>query len=232
MKKIKLNLTTKIMKYIPIILISILSVYTIPATAQQCDHSEMSEDLEEAYLEDQDIRREIMPVIAEYQESGKGAFKLLRLKWKMDRIDSRNQELLDEWMETCGWPDELTPGAHRAVFMVLQHSELEPMKQNIDEVQHKVDKGLLDPDDHATMSDRIAMYEGRAQRFGTQTFQTADSENTVWPVVNADSLNIWRANVGLPPMEEYFAIAQDSMGVRMVMNPTLTLEDAKRIRSK
>ena len=220
------------MSYLLFILLSILTASEAPAISNSCNHIEMSEDLEEAYQEDQEIRRELMPVIAEYQESGKGAFKLLRLKWKMDRIDSRNQELLDDWMAACGWPDELTPDAHRAVFMVLQHSNLEHMKQHIDELERKVAGGLLDPDDHATMSDRIAMYEGRAQRFGTQTFQTPDSDNTVWPVVNADSLNIWRAGVGLPPMEDYFAIARDSMGIRMVLDPTLTLEAAKEIRGE
>lgn len=203
------------------------------AQASQCNTSEMSAQLEDAYKKDQDIRKELMPVLGEYQKTGKGAFKLIRLSKKQDRLDKENQEMLGEWMQVCGWPDELTPKAHNTVFLILQHSNLELMNQYIGELKKKVDKGILPPDDYAAMSDRIAMNEGRAQKFGTQTFQMSNSGgnvNTVWPVVNQDSLNTWRAGVGLPTMEQYFAIARDSLGVEMVMDSTLTLDIANRIR--
>jgi len=216
-----------------IVILVIFMLGSVSTQALQCELTQMSKDLEEAYQADQEIRKELMPVIAEYQQTGDGVFKLLLLSKKQKRIDKNNQELLDEWMEKCGWPDGLSDEAHKAVFMILQHGELEDMKLHIDELESKVQKGFLLPDDHATMSDRIAMYEGRAQKFGTQTFQTSNAGNninTVWPVINQDSLNTWRADVGLPTMEEYFSIARDSMGVEMVIDSTLSLETANRIR--
>ena len=205
--------------------------FFIRAQAQECDLPTMNQKLEKALIEDQEARNELMPLVAEYQKTGDGVLKLLLKKRKVDKVDKKNQELVYNLTKSCGWPDELSENAHKAIFMVIQHAELEDFKNFIDQVEEKVEKNLLSPSDHATMADRIAMHEGRAQKFGTQTFQTPNSVNTVWPVINSDSLDVWRSSVGLPSMQVYFDIALDSMGVEMAFDSTLTLEQANSLRN-
>jgi hypothetical protein len=221
------------MKNARLLFFLILLIIMFPGTpiyAFQCDTDAMSAELDAAYTADQEIRHEMMGVLSKYQETGEGMTDLLRLKGEMDSIDQSNQELLTQWMNRCGWPDGLTSNAHRAVFMILQHGGLEEMKRFIGEVREKVDKGLMKPESFALMSDRIAMREGRHQTYGTQTFQSPNSVNTVWPVKNPERLDQRRQQVGLPPMQEYIRVAKDSMGVVMVMDSTLTLEAAREMR--
>lgn len=194
--------------------------------SQDCDFQKMSADLEAAYTADQHIRRELMEVVSEYQKTGEETTKLINYTMKMDTIDTTNQVLLDKWFDQCGWPDELSEKAHSAILLIVQHADITFINRYINELKTKVDKKLLAADDYAIMFDRKMMYEGKAQHYGTQTFQSPSSKNLIWPVIQIDSLDIRRAAVGLPSMQHYFKIAKDSMNFVMELDSSLTLEQA------
>jgi hypothetical protein len=46
------------------------------------------------------------------------------------------------------------------------------------------------------------MRHGRPQTHGSQYWGTGSAEVRLWPVTDPATLNIWRAEVGLPPLEE------------------------------
>ncbi len=52
----------------------------------------------------------------------------------------------------------------------------------------------------AYLFDRIAMYEGRPQRYGTQPLLCPDGKYRRWQTENPEALNQRRASMGLPPV--------------------------------
>jgi len=179
---------------------------------------------------DQEIRMELMPLLAKNQEDGSGGLKLFSLVTKMQKQDEENQRNLIAILEKCGWPKELSREAHTAIFLILQHSPDATIQQYYPTVKEMTRLGYLDPDDEATMFDRLQMFAGKPQRYGTQTFENHKKENAVWPVQHIDSLPYLRKSVGLPTMETYFEIVRDSTGIKMVWDKSLTIEEANRSR--
>jgi hypothetical protein len=52
------------------------------------------------------------------------------------------------------------------------------------------------------LGDRIAMYEGRPQRYGTQSLPCPDGQYRRWQTEDPEHLNERRAAIGLPPVED------------------------------
>lgn len=195
-----------------------------------CDIRILDEQLAEIRKQDQEIRKELMPVLGKYQDDGSGKLKLMTLALKMENRDQKNLEFVSEMLEKCGWSHDLSNESHHTVFLVLQHSPDSAMRKYFPLVQQKVTLGYLLPDDEATMYDRLQMRAGLAQKYGTQTFADPQNRNLVWPVENPDSLEVWRSQVGLPTMETYFQIAKDSTGVDIYWEKDLTLEEAINLK--
>lgn len=196
-----------------------------------CEKLSIERELQDIHEKDQNIRRELMPILGKYQADGSGKLKLMMLALKMERQDQENQEYLLELFKRCGWPEDLNREAHSTIYLVLQHSPDSIMREYYPMVEAFAAKGFLDPDDPATMYDRLLMNAGKPQRYGTQTFADNKNRNLLWPVGNSDSLEIHRADVGLPPMETYFQIAKDSMKIEMIWDKDLTIDEAKEMKS-
>ena len=54
----------------------------------------------------------------------------------------------------------------------------------------------------AYLFDRIAMYEGRSQRYGTQSLLCPDGKYRRWQTENPEALNQRRVSMGLPPVPD------------------------------
>ncbi len=65
------------------------------------------------------------------------------------------------------------------------------------------DERKLRWDNIALLEDRIAMHEGRPQRYGSQIVEDSTGERVIYTLLNTDSVNIWRSAAGMPPLEEY-----------------------------
>lgn len=65
---------------------------------------------------------------------------------------------------------------------------------------------------------------------GSGTAQPAVPDTYLWPVENADSLDIRRAKVGLPPIETYIGIFRE-MGMELVWDREMTVEEATKIKT-
>lgn len=197
-----------------------------------CSIEALNEQLIEIRQKDQSIRTKLMPVLAQYQKDGSGQMKLFSLAMKMEKQDEENQQVIKSIFEQCGWPESLSAEAHGTIFLVLQHAPDELMRQYYPQVSLYAEKGLLEPNDQATMFDRLQMRAGKYQRFGTQTFQDDQNRNLVWPIEDVEALQERRDSVGLPSMEAYLKFAKDSTGVEMYWNKELSLKEAIELRSK
>ena len=73
-------------------------------------------------------------------------------------------------LDSLGIPEGLSDTSYSALFLVVQHSDLEHQRKYYPLFETGAEKGLIEPSDVATMLDRILMHEGKPQVYGTQTF--------------------------------------------------------------
>jgi len=217
----------KLIKFSIPFIASFISFSSCTSQVIDCDIKTLNNQLIEMKEKEQSIRREVMPLIAQNQKDGSGGLKLFSLATKMNKIDEKNQKVLQGILNKCDWPGELSEDAHKSVFLILQHSPDSLMRKYYPMVKLRSETGSLLPDDPATMFDRLQMNARKPQRYGTQTFQK-NNQNVIWPIQSIDSLELLRTSVGLPSMEAYFKLAKDSTGVEIVWDKTLKIEDISK----
>lgn len=91
---------------------------------------------------------------------------------EMERLHNRNAEILNEIIDTIGYPtvDKVGKEASEAAWLIIQHSIGQPgfMKKCAKLLEKAVSENKANPINLAYLTDRIAVYEGRPQLYGTQ----------------------------------------------------------------
>lgn len=125
---------------------------------------------------------------------------------RMEAVHRRNAARLREIIADHGWPgrslvDE--DGAH-AAWLILQHSIGEPdLQRGIAPVlEAAVQAGDAPAWQLAYLTDRIAVLEGRPQRYGSQLDDGDDGYLTIATLEDPAKVDEWRREVGLPPIAE------------------------------
>jgi hypothetical protein len=158
-------------------------------------HEALREELIAMRSEDLRVREELL----ESGELGNGYAP------RMEAVHRRNAQRLREIITEHGWPDtELAgPEGTLAAWFIAQHAIGEPEFQRyaLALVQEKVKHGQVPAAQEAYLFDRIAMYEGRPQRYGTQSLPCPDGQYRRWTTEDPEYLNERRAGMGLPPAE-------------------------------
>ena len=124
---------------------------------------------------------------------------------RMEAIHVENAARLREIIADYGWPGTDLAGADgaEAAWLIVQHSIGEPefMRTALRLMEDCVEQGRVPAWHAAYLEDRIALYEGRAQRFGTQTIDDPrDGLARPWTIADPDRVNGLRASVGLRPL--------------------------------
>jgi len=133
---------------------------------------------------------------------------------RLSRTDSALSLRLMELVERHGWPTGEVVGdsAVEAAFLVVQHSPFSEWQQAmLPEVERSAEAGTLPGQDFALLFDRVRMRLGESQRYGTQLSPSGDTL-VLLPLENPDSVDVWRAEVGLPPLDEYLDMVQEAYG--------------------
>ncbi len=122
----------------------------------------------------------------------------------MQQADEVNlQEILDIF-DTYGFPSKTIVGlANSVIWLVVQHSDLDTQKEFYPFLRKAAEQGELSKEDIALLEDRIALFEGKPQRYGSQIVEDSTGERVIYTLLNSDSVNIWRSAAGMPPLEEY-----------------------------
>jgi hypothetical protein len=128
---------------------------------------------------------------------------------EMEAVHLENAALLERAITAIGWPGRAKIGdeAAGAAFMILQHAISKPdlQRRGLALILEAIPEGQANPLDAAYLSDRIAVFEGREQTFGTQFDWGADGLLSPAPIRDAAGVDERRASVGLPPMAETIA---------------------------
>ena len=148
---------------------------------------------------------------------------------KMEETDSTNLVVVSHILDCYGWLDGLSQEANKAIFLVIDHSDLETMNRYQSLFHKAAEKGYISFGDLVTMEDRMLMNDGKPQKYGTQAYalgREGESIIYIWPVEEPEKLNERRADVGLSPIENYLE-AVKQQGVIIYFDPNLTVEDFK-----
>lgn len=124
---------------------------------------------------------------------------------RMEEVHRRNATRLRELIAQHGWPAEdlAGPDGAEAAWMIAQHAIGEPafQRQALDLVRACAAGGRVPRWHAAYLEDRIAMHEGRPQRFGSQWLDDPlDGRIRPWKLADPDRVNDLRAEAGLGPL--------------------------------
>ena len=128
---------------------------------------------------------------------------------EMEAVHVRNASRLKEILAECGWPTRSLVGeaGAYAAFLIVQHAIGDPPLQRQCQplLQRAADAGDAPPWQAAMLEDRIRMFQGEPQIYGTQLER--DSHGTVRPywLEDAENVDARRGSVGLEPLDARLA---------------------------
>jgi hypothetical protein len=133
---------------------------------------------------------------------------------RMEDVHRRNARALLAIVREHGWPGEALVGrdAMHAAWIVLQHAIGEPDVQRgcLPILREAAAGGDATPAQVAYLEDRIAFFERRPQRYGTQFDWDEHGMLSPWPIEDPDGVDARREAVGLPPLADRIAQARRS----------------------
>jgi len=124
---------------------------------------------------------------------------------RMEEVHMRNAARLRELIELHGWPTEDVAGKDgaEAAWFITQHAIGEPefQRRALKLIQARIAEGRVPAWHAAYLEDRIAMYECRPQRYGTQWMDDPrDGRMRPWTLGDPERVDELRAQVGLEPL--------------------------------
>lgn len=123
---------------------------------------------------------------------------------EMEAVHAENAALLERAFNALGWPGrgKLGDDGAAAAFIILQHAISRPdlQRRGLELMLEAIPLGEANPIDAAYLSDRIAVFEGREQSFGTQFDWNPSGQLAPAPIRDAANVEERRASVGLPPL--------------------------------
>ena len=153
--------------------------------------------------EDQKYRKQIHETLKKFNDDSKEMQDLWKITLQNDSINLlKVKKILDE----KGWvgKDKVGAQANSALFLVIQHSDLETQKKYLPMMKEAVIKGNANAGSLALLIDRIEIREGRKQIYGSQIGTKPDNKTQyVLPLIDPDNVDKRRTEVGLGAMSDY-----------------------------
>lgn len=128
---------------------------------------------------------------------------------EMQAVHESNADRLAELVSTYGWPTSEIAGSDgaEAAWLIVQHAISRPDFQRacLAHLQEAADAGSAPPWQPAMLLDRIRMFEGLPQIYGTQFDWDEAGEMNPVPIQDPASVDDRRAKIGLPSLREALA---------------------------
>lgn len=125
---------------------------------------------------------------------------------EMKKLHHRNAKILNDILDTIGYPttDKVGKEANKATWLIIQHAIGQPefMKKSAELLERAVIESKADPKDLAYLTDRIAVFEGKPQRYGTQFDWDEYGNLSPNQFDDLTKVNERRKSIGLNTLEE------------------------------
>ncbi|MDO6391639.1 hypothetical protein Q4E40_16005 [Pontibacter sp. BT731] len=172
---------------------SVDNAYDTSVKEQQPDYAALKRELEEVYDIDQSVRNIDWDTISSPESS-------MTHSKKMMAVDSVNQTRVVPIIEQYGWLPKSKIGekAASAIFYVVQHSNTETIEKYLPQMEELAKKGEASATDAAKMRDRLLMFQGKKQLYGTQaaSWVRPEGNQVIWPIEDVENVNKRRKEVG------------------------------------
>ncbi|WP_293312463.1 DUF6624 domain-containing protein [Pedobacter sp. UBA5917] len=126
----------------------------------------------------------------------------------INKIDSLNLITVSAVINQYGWlsADEIGEAANSALFMVIQHSDLKTQEKYLPVMRIAAKNKKLKATSLALLEDRIAMFQGRKQIYGSQVaWNMQTNKYTIMPMIDPDHVDTRRADIGLNAYADYLS---------------------------
>ena len=131
---------------------------------------------------------------------------------RMEAVHRRNAARLAEIIAAHGWPTERVVGVEGAAAagLIAQHAIGEPAFQRtcLVALQQASERGEVPAWQPAMLEDRIRVFEGRPQRYGTQLDVDEEGRLHPHPIEDPDGVEERRRAVGLDSLADRLASAE------------------------
>lgn len=125
---------------------------------------------------------------------------------EMEQIHIKNAQHLEKIIAEMGYPtaEKVGEEASNAAWLIIQHAIGQPafMRKCAKLLKNEVNQGVGNPLNLAYLIDRIAVFEGKLQPYGTQFDWDENGELCPMPMENINLVNQRRISLGLPSIEE------------------------------
>lgn len=154
-------------------------------------------ELKRMAREDQETREELLRA-GELPQDGYAV--------RMRRVHERNNSRMREIVAQYGWPGRSVVGADgcEAAWLVVQHAVLEPefQRECLALLERAAASGEAQGWQLAYLTDRVLMYEGKAQIYGTQHVPGACGKSVPYTIADPENVDARRRAVGLSSLAE------------------------------
>lgn len=151
----------------------------------------------EANLVDPALRRELLALAAKDQATRAGTDADA-----VHALDRENTARMKEVVAKYGWPGKKVVGSDgaNAAWLLVQHADADAafQKECLAKMEPLVKSGDVTGKDYAYLFDRVAVGEGRPQRYGTQM----DGDDFA-PIEDPTNVDARRKEMGLSSLDEY-----------------------------
>lgn len=170
--------------------------------AQQGLDKSLIAKLDSIYILDQGLRSKIDSIQNKFGVNSQERKELFRL---MALQDSTNLILVKQIIKRRGWPgtDLVGKKGNKTIWLVVQHADLKTQLKYLPKLKNSVRKGKTPAWYLALTEDRIAMYQGEKQIYGTQyEFDPETEKYRIYPIADEIHVNERRKRMGLPSLEQ------------------------------
>lgn len=123
---------------------------------------------------------------------------------EMQRVDKINQEQICKILDSRGLVGRDKVGNAVGTFWaVIQHSDVNTQKKYLPLFHEAAKKGDISKEGVAMMEDRINMFEGKPQRYGSQIEEDEHGNPRLYKLLDESKVDEWRSEMGMEPLKDY-----------------------------
>ncbi len=123
-------------------------------------------------------------------------------------INELNQKELVTLIDKKGWPKAKDVGKDGVftAWLVIQHSNSELQEKYMTDIKKSCEANELPWERYALIYDRCLFNANKPQKYGTHTkYNEQTNSEELYPLQDVSMVDIWRKELGLPPLSEYLA---------------------------
>ncbi len=153
------------------------------------------------WLERDQLGRMELLRLMEKHSGGIPRDEYLRVAQNIEAENRKLQEELEDLVLRCGWPSATAfgPRAGEYAFLVVQHAPVSVQKRYFPLIEAAAKAGELPMRFWGSLHDRMQVFNGKPQRFGSQICRAGTKKFVACEVEDIDEIDVRRAEIGMVP---------------------------------